>query len=117
MSFAKDRGKDRRDDQEIDIEQFISLKGISALGNQLTKLKLKQIDLMESLHYDAPIQLAADEIEVVEEEVLVQSEKKTGVIEEVETIQETTPVNKLEKAPKTRDLGLDVNDEGQITLF
>ena len=57
VSFAKDRGKDRREDQEIDIEQFISLKGVSALGNQLTKLKVNQIDLIESLAYDAPIQL------------------------------------------------------------
>ena len=40
VSFAKDRGKDRKEDQIIDIEQFITLKGVSALGNQLTKLKV-----------------------------------------------------------------------------
>ena len=117
VSFAKDRGKDRRDDQEIDIEQFIGLKGVSALGNQLTKLKVNQIDLIESLPYEAPIQLVADEIDVVEEDVLIQSEKKTEVIKEVEPTQESTSTNTVEQAPKTTDLDLDVNDEGQITLF
>ena len=117
VSFAKDRGKDRRDDQEIDIEQFIGLKGVSALGNQLTKLKVNQIDLIESLPYEAPIQLVADEIDVVEEDVLIQSEKKTEVIKEVEPTQESTSTNTVEQAPKTTNLDLDVNDEGQITLF
>ena len=117
VSFAKDRGKERRDDQEIDIEQFIGLKGVSALGNQLTKLKVNQIDLIESLPYEAPIQLVADEIDVVEEDVLIQSEKKIEVIKEVEPAQESTSTNTVEQAPKTTDLDLDVNDEGQITLF
>ena len=117
VSFAKDRGKDRRDDQEIDIEQFIGLKGVSALGNQLTKLKVNQIDLIESLPYEAPIQLVADEIDVIEEDVLIQSEKKIEVIKEVEPAQESTSTNTVEQAPKTTDLDLDVNDEGQITLF
>ena len=117
VSFAKDRGKDRREDQEIDIEQFIGLKGVSALGNQLTKLKVNQIDLIESLAYDAPIQLTADEIDVVEEDVLIQSEKKSEVINEVVPTHETTSIDKVEQAPKTTDSDLDVNDEGQITLF
>ena len=117
VSFAKDRGKDRREDQEIDIEQFIGLKGVSALGNQLTKLKVNQIDLIESLAYDAPIQLNADDIDVVEEDVLIQSEKKSEVINEVVPTHETTSIDKVEQAPKTTDSDLDVNDEGQITLF
>ena len=117
VSFAKDRGKDRREDQEIDVEQFIGLKGVSALGNQLTKLKVNQIDLIESLAYDAPIQLNADEIDVVEEDVLIQSEKKSEVINEVVPTHESTSIDKVEQAPKTTDSDLDVNDEGQITLF
>ena len=117
VSFAKDRGKDRREDQEIDIEQFIGLKGVSALGNQLTKLKVNQIDLIGSLAYDAPIQLNADEIDVVEEDVLIQSEKKSEVINEVVPTHESTSIDKVEQAPKTTDSDLDVNDEGQITLF
>ena len=117
VSFAKDRGKDRREDQEIDIEQFIGLKGVSALGNQLTKLKVNQIDLIESLAYDAPIQLNADDIDVVEEDVLIQSEKKSEVINEDVQTQESTTIDKVKQAPRTTDSDLDVNDEGQITLF
>ena len=117
VSFAKDRGKDRREDQEIDIELFIGLKRVSVLGNQLTKLKVNQIDLIESLAYDAPIQLNADEIDVVEEDVLIQSEKKSEVINEDVQTQESTTIDKVKQAPKTTDSDLDDNDEGQITLF
>ena len=78
---------------------------------------MNQIDLIESLAYDAPIQLNADEIDVVEEDVLIQSEKKSEVINEVVPTHETTSIDKVEQAPKTTDSDLDVNDEGQITLF
>jgi topoisomerase-4 subunit A len=78
---------------------------------------VNQIDLIESLPYEAPIQLVADEIDVVEEDVLIQSEKKIEVIKEVEPAQESTSTNTVEQAPETTDLDLDVNDEGQITLF
>ncbi len=43
---------------------------MSALGNQLTKFKVNQIDLMESLPYDEPEETPADEIDVVGEEIL-----------------------------------------------
>ncbi len=39
-------------DTDIDLFDFISVKGISALGNQLTKLKTKQIDLLEPTEDD-----------------------------------------------------------------
>ena len=44
LTFAKDRGKDRRPNQTIDVEQFIDIKGISAQGNQLSRLKVNEID-------------------------------------------------------------------------
>ena len=81
------------------------------------KLKVNPIDLIESLPYDAPIQLNADEIDVVEEDVLIQSEKKSEVINEDVQTQESTTIDKVKQAPKTTDSDLDVNDEGQITLF
>ena len=39
-------------DTEVNLSEFISVKGINALGNQLTKLKVKQIDLLEPSEED-----------------------------------------------------------------
>ncbi len=116
VSFAKDRGKNRKEDQIIDIEQFITLKGVSALGNQLTKLKVNQIDLMESLPYEAPLQIPADEIVVVEEEVVDKSDV-TETTQQTGIYNDTSFKKKSKEEPKVSDSDLDINSEGQINLF
>ena len=116
ISFAKDRGKDRKEEQIIDIEQFITLKGVSALGNQLTKLKVNQIDLIESLPYEAPLQIPADDIDVVEEEVVNKLEA-TETSKDFKSDIDTSTTEKRKDAPKISDSDLDINEEGQITLF
>ena len=68
ITFAKERGKERRPNKIISIEEFINIKGISAQGNQLSKYKVNQIDLSESLPYEAPKTIPADDIEVIDEE-------------------------------------------------
>ncbi len=50
--FAKERGKDRKDNLEVNLEDFISVKGISALGNQLTKDKINQINILQPLPHE-----------------------------------------------------------------
>lgn len=49
--FAKSKGI-QKENQIIDLEQFISIKGIKALGNQLTTDKLKQVNLLDPLPYE-----------------------------------------------------------------
>tara|TARA_R110002096_G_scaffold193645_1_gene375370 strand:+ start:9330 stop:11981 length:2652 start_codon:yes stop_codon:yes gene_type:complete len=68
--FAKERGKDRKDNLEVNLEEFIDVKGISAQGNQLTKDKVNQINLLDPLPYEAPKEVHADELEVVDEETI-----------------------------------------------
>ena len=116
VSFAKDRGKERREDQIIDFEQFISVKGVSALGNQLTKLKVNQIDLMESLPYEQLEETPADEIDVVGEEV-VDTPTETSTEAPKVISENTIPENKAVDPAKDSDSDIDANDEGQITLF
>jgi topoisomerase-4 subunit A len=108
IAFAKERGKDRREDQLINLEQFINIKGVSALGNQLTKFKVNQIDLAESLPYTPPEKTPADEIEVVEEEIVENSIEITE--KELKSIPENPPKDKGSESEP-------LNDEGQITLF
>ena len=66
--FAKKRGEDRKENLEIDIEAFISVKGITAMGNQLTKEKVLEINKLEPLPYTPPEPKKVEEIEVVDEE-------------------------------------------------
>ncbi|HRN97772.1 MAG TPA: DNA gyrase/topoisomerase IV subunit A, partial [Flavobacterium sp.] len=51
--FAKVKGV-QKDPITVDLEQFISVKGIKAQGNQLTTDKVKQINLLEPLPYEPP---------------------------------------------------------------
>ena len=115
IAFAKERGKERREDQIIDFEQFISVKGISALGNQLTRFKVNQIDLMESLPYTQPEETPADEIDVVAEEFVGETSETSQ--ENLKAISESSPTeNNANNTPKDTE-SESTNDEGQTTLF
>lgn len=112
--FAKERGKDRKDNAEVNLEEFIAVKGITALGNQLTKDKVNQINLLDPLPYEAPEEIHADELEVVDEETVIPE-----IAEETKTPDEVKEVKKeAKKTPKKEDdKDLDTDEEGQITLF
>lgn len=53
LIFAKVKGV-QKERQEIDVESFIAVKGFKALGNQVTSDKLKQVNLLTPLPYEAP---------------------------------------------------------------
>lgn len=81
---------------KINFEEFISVKGIKAIGNQLTVEKIKQINLLDSLPYEPPHE---EDIEVVDEEQVASEEAA-----ENESKEGNNPVK-------------EDDDEGQITLF
>ncbi|MFD1095819.1 DNA gyrase/topoisomerase IV subunit A [Salegentibacter chungangensis] len=72
--FNKQRGKEQRPNEEVNLEEFISVKGIKALGNQLTTEKVKQINLLDPLPYEEEKEVPAEDIEVVDEESVEDSE-------------------------------------------
>jgi topoisomerase-4 subunit A len=78
------------ENREVNFEEFIAIKGIKALGNQLTSDKIRQVNLLESLPYEEPEPPTIEEVEVIDEEV----------------------INKPE-ATETES----PEDDGQITLF
>ena len=49
--YVKKKGKER-ESEIIDLEKFISVKGIKAKGNKLTSKKIKEINLLEPLEYN-----------------------------------------------------------------
>ncbi|WP_394748715.1 DNA gyrase/topoisomerase IV subunit A [Spongiimicrobium salis] len=70
--FSKVRGKDQKPNQNVDIEEFISIKGIKALGNQLTSEKIKNVNALEPLPYEEPEEQNANDMEVIDEENIEQ---------------------------------------------
>lgn len=115
LMFAKDRGKDRKPNQKIDVAQFIDVKGISAQGNQLSRQKVNQIDLLEPLPFQAPEAIPADELEVVDEvEISVEAH-----LQQQKILEETLPATEDEEVQQSDDLSSGSTDpeEGQITLF
>jgi topoisomerase-4 subunit A len=80
----------------LNFEEFIAVKGIKALGNQLTSDKIKQVNLLESLPYEPPV---IDEVEVTDEEVIENSEV----------------LDKDKNTPNKDELTSE--EDGQITLF
>ena len=69
--FNKLRNKEQKPNKRVVFDEFISVKGIKAQGNQLTAHKVKQVNLLESLEYIPSMEKPADEIEVVDEDVLI----------------------------------------------
>ena len=55
LVFAKVKGV-QKEDLHIDVEDFIAVKGFKALGNQLTTEKLKQVNLLDPLPYEEPVE-------------------------------------------------------------
>jgi topoisomerase-4 subunit A len=64
--FAKVKGI-QKESQTINLEEFISVKGIKALGNQLTSDKLKQVNLLEPLPFEEPEEEQPEQMEVTDE--------------------------------------------------
>jgi len=61
--FAKIKGE-QKENLQVNLEEFIAVKGIKALGNQLTTDKVRQINLLEPLPFEEPEEKQPEEIEV-----------------------------------------------------
>jgi len=86
----------------LNFEDFIAVKGIKAIGNQLTKEKVKQINLKEPLPYIEP---EVNTVEVVDEE-----EISNEVID-------VAPINTPVKKSKNDNDKSNTEEDGQTALF
>ncbi|MBF6656269.1 DNA gyrase/topoisomerase IV subunit A [Flavobacterium columnare] len=86
--FAK-KGGVQKENLIVNLEEFIAVKGIKALGNQLTADKIKQINMLESLLYEEPKELSEENFK-----------KDT----------------ELEEGTDIKDYDITLEDDGQITL-
>ena len=78
----------------LNFEEFIAIKGIKALGNQYSTDKIKDINLLDPLPYKAP---EVNEVELVDEEII-----------------ENTINDSLDAPNKDNE---ELDEDGQITLF
>lgn len=85
--FAKVKGV-QKENLLVDIEGFIAVKGFKALGNQLTTDKIKQVNVLEPLPYEPPVEEVP---ELVEQE--------------------------LTELSGEDDEDIQLDEDGQITLF
>lgn len=67
LIFAKVKGV-QKEDLHIDVEDFIAVKGFKALGNQLTTDKLKQVNLLDPLPYEEPVEEIPEKPEIDEDD-------------------------------------------------
>ena len=68
--FEKPRGKDHLKPLEINAEEFISVKGFKAFGNQITSYKIKKVEVKEVLEYkedeiENPLEIEVKQNEIV----------------------------------------------------
>ena len=75
--FSKLRNKEQRPSQKIIFDEFISVKGIKAQGNQLTSHKLKQVNILEPLEYSEPVEKPDNEPELINDD-RVNDESESG---------------------------------------
>lgn len=111
IEFPKPRGKEAKPSQRVDIEDFISIKGIKAQGNQLISEKVKNINALEPLHFEEPEVPVTNEIEVVDEENVVTQELSVEP-KETNKLRTEKPNNGI----KDKDSG-EEDGEGQTKLF
>ncbi len=104
-----DKRSNDRPDEEIEVKNFISVKGMKALGNRLTTYKVKTIELIESIQAKVEEESESEksvEVEKKTEEVEVKSSKpeakKEAVVEpekEEKPKEEKKAVAQKEAAP------------------
>ncbi len=75
LSFSK-TAKASRENEIKNIEDLISVKGIKAIGNQLSSFKIKNIDQLDPIEYSPPEKQTLSEMEIESEEILVNKDEK-----------------------------------------
>lgn len=125
LNFAKDKGIERAS-EVINLEEFIAVKGLKAIGNRLTTYKVKNIDLLEPLPYE--------EIEEISQELDEESFDSEEDVDDLldndnsdlddETLEDEKPATEIklpseEKKEKKGPIKPIIDDDGesQMTLF
>lgn len=125
LSFAKDKGIERAS-EVINLEKFIAVKGLKAIGNRLTTYKVKNIDLLEPLPYEEIEEISQE----LDEEGFDSEEDVDDLLDndnsdlDDENLEDEKPATEIklpseEKKEKKGPIKPIIDDDGesQMTLF
>lgn len=132
LSFSKPRGKDAKPNETVDLQDFISVKGMKALGNKLSYEKIKSVDRLSN---EAAAEVLGMELEeylkspfegessnqAEEKEEVKVEETKAAKTEDVKAEVESSPL--APKEPSTPENASDAKedkddpDSPQMDLF
>jgi topoisomerase IV subunit A len=134
LTFSKVKGS-QRDNETIALEEFISIKGLKAIGNRLTTHKVKSIDAIEPTYFEEPIVEEVEEISettIGTDEIKIEESSDKDILKETEKIEEEPvkveaqveekpkkePKLTSEKKAEKNSSAKDVDDaDDQMTLF
>ncbi|WP_445747350.1 DNA gyrase/topoisomerase IV subunit A [Polaribacter sp.] len=102
------------DNLKVNLEDFIAIKGIKALGNQLTTEKIKQVNLLESLPFEELEEEIIEDVDVIDEEEIIEETLPL----EIPIVEKSTEINEEEKPIIKKKIDKKKNDDdSQIKLF
>jgi topoisomerase-4 subunit A len=80
LSSPSPEGKTPKPPQRLVFEDFISVKGIRALGNQVTTDRVKQFNVLDALPYESSVEVTPANIEVENPETVNQADEGNSQI-------------------------------------
>ncbi|CAA0253838.1 DNA gyrase/topoisomerase IV subunit A [Tenacibaculum maritimum] len=102
----------------VSIEEFIAVKGIKALGNQLTKEKIRQVNILDPLPFEAPKEAVKDNIEAKKEVIEDKLPLEVAPIEKRAVESKEEKVRRaLERAIQKKKIKREEREDNQETLF
>jgi topoisomerase-4 subunit A len=121
IEYTKKPGKDRKPNDSVNLHEFIQVKGLKAMGNQLVRDKVKSIGLLD------PIEPTEDQLSEwgvsteIPKETLPEPEEKSDnkkkEPKKMEDLKEGMDESKEKKVdPKSPELGDNQSDDGQLDL-
>ena len=99
---------------EVNLEDFIAVKGIKAIGNQLTSEKIRQVNRLEPLPYTPPV---IEDVEVNDEEILDNESTEKHANTEMSKTSDSSNEDKNNGTSNNSEDSSNEENNGQITLF
>ncbi|MCF8460144.1 MAG: DNA gyrase/topoisomerase IV subunit A [Flavobacteriales bacterium] len=124
LNFRKKPGEEEASVEEINVEEFIAVKGLKAKGNQLTKETVNTIDLLEPIPYEPPVSDSQDSLaeddddndESQDSDEATDTEEATtvewDVSDSTDEVKNEKGKAKKDETPPAKETG-----EGQLGLF
>ena len=113
ISFAKPRGKDAKENEQLDLLEFISVKGMKALGNKLSYDKIKSVDRIVGEQVAQIIDVPVEELEKnFYPEPKAKEESQEAIEDDDEDDDDDTPAEKkvMKDLDEPTDIPLEIDE-------